>query len=101
MRPHSHHAAWLNPDQAGDVHALLEESMPDAATRPGDARVRRWAEIRDVMNRLVACTADTARSPSIGHLSSVATAPDQRRKGYAAALIAWVTRQDVEEGTEW
>jgi predicted GNAT family acetyltransferase len=48
----------------------------------------------------VACAADTSRTPLIGHLSSVATAPDQRRKGYGGALIAWVARQYVEEGAE-
>lgn len=99
-RPQSHLATWLSPDEGDDVRALLEQAMPDAVAWPGDARVRRWAGIRDGSNRLVACAADTAHSPLIGHLSSVATAPDQRRKGYGGALIAWVTRQCLDEDAE-
>jgi GNAT superfamily N-acetyltransferase len=93
-------ARWLDPAEHDEVHKLLAEAMPEAAAWPGDARVRRWAGIRNDIGRLVACSADTARSPLIGHLSSVATAPDQRRKGYGAALIAWVTRQYFDEGAD-
>ncbi len=100
VRPHEDRAAWLSPEDGEEVAALLREAMPDAAAWPGDARVRRWAGIRDAGGRLVSCTADTGTTPLIGHVSSVATAPDQRRKGYGAALMAWVMRQYFEEGAE-
>lgn len=93
-------AAWLELSDLDEVRGLLKDAMPDAATWPGDARVRRWAGIRQGVNHLVACAADTARSPLIGHLSSVATAMDQRRKGYGAVLIDWMIRQYLDEGAE-
>lgn len=99
-RPYSGEAAWLGSDDEADVRALLEVAMPDAAAWPGDARVRRWAGIRDTEQRLVACAADTSLRPAVAHLSSVATASDQRRKGHAAALIAWLTSQFLVEGAD-
>lgn len=93
-------ARWLEDSEDDDVRGLLEAAMPDASAWPGDERVKRWAGIRDSQGRLVACTADTAHATSIGHLSSVATAPDQRRKGYAAALTAWITGQHLNDGAE-
>lgn len=99
-RPHSGEAKWLKSADEADVRDLLEKAMPDAVAWPGDARVRRWAGIRDTEQRLVACAADTSLQPAVGHLSSVATAADQRRRGYAAALMAWVTARFWDEGVE-
>lgn len=96
----SHDAAWLDEDDSDDVRALLEDAMPGAVAQPGDARVRRWAGIRNGTGRLVACAADTSLSPVIGHLSSVATATDQRRMGYGAAIVDWMVRQYLDEGVQ-
>lgn len=96
----SHDAAWLDDDDSHDVRALLENAMPGAAAQPGDARVRRWAGIRNGTGRLVACAADTFLSPMIGHLSSVATATDQRRMGYGGAIVDWMVRQYLDEGAQ-
>lgn len=100
LQSYSADVIWLGPGDEPDVRSLLEAAMPDAAARPGDARVRRWAGVRDGRHQLVACAADTSPTPAVGHLSSVATAPDQRRKGYAAALMAWVTARFLDEGAE-
>jgi GNAT superfamily N-acetyltransferase len=89
---------WLGDTDHDDVRALLEEVSPDASAWPGDDRSRRWAGIRAGDGRLAACLADTSRTATIGHISSVATAPAFRRNGYGAALTAWVTRAFLAEG---
>jgi GNAT superfamily N-acetyltransferase len=100
VRPPVGRIAWLTAQDEEDVRGLLEQAMPDAAAWPGDARVRRWSGIRDADLRLVACAADTSRSPAVGHMSSVTTATDQRRKGYAAALVGWMASQYLDDGME-
>lgn len=89
---------WLGERDHDEVRALLEEVSPDASTWPGDGRSRRWAGIRAEDGRLAACLADTSRAATVGHISSVATAPEFRRNGYGAALTAWVTRVFLAEG---
>ncbi|NIS30150.1 MAG: GNAT family N-acetyltransferase, partial [Actinobacteria bacterium] len=83
---------------AEDVRKLLAEASPETSTWPDDDRARRWAGIRNTGGTLVACLADTSRHPSVAHMSSVATAPYERRRGYARTLVAWVTRQFLAEG---
>lgn len=100
VRSLSAHVSWLTARDEPAVRALLEDAMPDAAAWPGDARVRRWAGIRDAELRLAACAADTSYSPAVGHMSAVATATDQRRKGHAVALVGWMTSQYLDEGAD-
>lgn len=89
---------WLDERDHDQVRALLEEVSPDASAWPGDDRSQRWAGIRVGDGRLAACLADTSRAAGVGHISSVATAPEFRRNGYGAALTAWVTRAFLAEG---
>lgn len=89
---------WLGDRDHDDVRVLLEQVSPDASAWPGDGRSRRWAGIRAGDGRLAACLADTSRAATVGHISSVATAPELRRNGYGAALTAWVTRAFLAEG---
>ncbi|MQA79858.1 MAG: GNAT family N-acetyltransferase [Streptosporangiales bacterium] len=91
-------ARWLVPDDHDDVSALLHEVSPGASTWPDDGRSHRWAGIRDDDGVLVACLADTSRSATVAHVSSVATAAAHRRRGHARALMGWVTRRFLEEG---
>lgn len=98
VQPHEAAVHWLGATDHDDVRALLEEVSPDASAWPGDEKSRRWAGIRAADGRLAACLADTSRSPTVGHISSVATAPAFRRNGYGAALTAWVTRAFLAEG---
>lgn len=91
---------WLDDTEHSDVERLLDAAMPEASTWPGDARAYRWAGLRNSAGTLVACLADTSRGQLTGHVSSVATASDHRRKGYAAALMAWVTRDFLVGGKD-
>lgn len=91
-------ARWLEPGDHDDVTALLREVSPGASAWPDDGRSHRWAGIRDRDGVLVACLADTSRSATVAHVSSVATAPTHRRRGHARALMDWVTRRFLEEG---
>lgn len=96
--PGEDRAGWLGPDDAEDVRKLLAEASPETSTWPDDGHARRWAGIRDAGGTLVACLADTSRNQSVAHMSAVATAPHERRRGHARTLVAWVTRQFLAEG---
>lgn len=96
--PGEERVRWLGPDDAEDVRKLLAEASPETSTWPDDDHARRWAGIRDAGGTLVACLADTSRNPSVAHMSAVATAPHERRRGHARTLVAWVTRQFLAEG---
>jgi GNAT superfamily N-acetyltransferase len=99
--PGEDQAAWLTDDDTDEIDTLLTAASPDTSTWPGDGRARRWAGIHTDGGSLAAVLADTSRSPSVGHLSSIATAPAHRRQGHGAALTAWVTRQMLIEGADW
>lgn len=92
-------ASWLSGTD-DEIRALLTAASPETSTWPGDDRACRWAGIRAPDGTLVAVLADTSRHRSMGHISSVATAPEHRRRGHAAALTAWVMRQFFTEGAE-
>lgn len=91
----------LTGDHIDEIDALLTAASPDTSTWPGEGRARRGAGIRADDGTLAALLSDTSRSPSVGHLASVATAPAHRRQGHGAALTAWVTRQMLAEGADW
>lgn len=87
------------------INAVLDESLPDSAVRPGSAKVHAWYGIRDG-DHLVACGADestvgtTAVVESkgdgsvdpVGLIGGVAVARDHQGKGYGAALTIALTR---------
>lgn len=98
-RPDEDLVTWVE-DADDEINDLLRVASPETSTWPGDDRARRWAGIRSTDGRLVAVLADTSRNPSIGHISSVATDPAHRRKGYGAALTTWITRRFFAEGAE-
>jgi len=50
-------------------------------------------------NGPVSMTADAARSPNTGRVSLVYTPPEQRRRGYASALVASLSQQVLDSGT--
>lgn len=79
------------------VTALLEAAAPTASARPGDPHVRRWVGTGDP---LVAVAADTSGRPDLGHISSVATRPDERGRGHGRAVTAGLTRLLLAEGCD-
>ncbi|MET8350454.1 MULTISPECIES: N-acetyltransferase [unclassified Micromonospora] len=72
------------------LDALIDEAFPNTTSRPGDPRVVDWYGIR-AGGRLVACGADRSRG-DIGFLAGLTVAPDQRGRGWGAALTAAMTR---------
>lgn len=92
--------SWLGSEDEQEIASLLEEVSPGASTWPGDGRAQRWAGLRAPDGRLAATLADTSRHEAVGEVSSVATAYGYRGRGYAAALVAWTTRQFFTAGAE-
>lgn len=90
-QPGEDRVRWLEAVDDPAVHALLDLSNPGSSVRPGGARVRRWAGLRDAAGRLVGCGADTS-TPGLGHLSGIAVHPDARREGIGAGPTAYLTR---------
>lgn len=86
----------LEPEEYPEVSALLERANPTASALPEHPWVRQWVGIRDDTGLLVAVAADTSHH-DIGHISSVATDPDARGRGFGAAVTAYLTRLHVEE----
>lgn len=82
------------------VKALLTASSPTASAHPGDEAVRRWVGVRDDAGRLLACAADTSGTTGVGHLSSIAVAPEARGQGLGKAVTAALTRQLLDEGND-
>ena len=78
---------------AGDerVRRLLERSAEVTSAVPGDPGVRRWAVVAEGGD-VLACAADTSGAAGIGHMGGVAVAPEARRRGLGAAVVAWLTR---------
>ena len=87
---------WL-PGDDGDVQSFLDVAFPTAAVQTGDPAVRRWAALRDDGGRLLACAADASHAPTLGFVSSIATAPQARGRGVGTRLTAWVTAELVRE----
>ncbi|MCY1142361.1 GNAT family N-acetyltransferase [Actinoplanes sp. Pm04-4] len=81
---------WLAEDDLPEVAALLEKDFPDSYARPGAPGVTRWAGQRDEAGALAAVAADAWSSPRIGLLAGVATRADQRGRGRAATLCAFL-----------
>jgi GNAT superfamily N-acetyltransferase len=86
--------AWL--DRTDDVAALLETAFPDSYAWPGGSGVRRWAGVRDG-RRLLATAAEAWSVPQIGFIAGVATHPDARGRGLAAALCGFMTNDLLRE----
>nr|WP_308129191.1 GNAT family N-acetyltransferase [Actinoplanes polyasparticus] len=82
---------WLTDDDLPEVEALLEKDFPDSYARPGAPGVTRWAGQRDEAGALAVVAADAWSSPRIGLMGGVATRSDQRGRGRAATLCAFVT----------
>jgi len=82
------------------VKALLAASSARASVQPGDEAVRRWVGVRDPHGTLLACAADTSSATGVGHLSSIAVAPEARGQGLGKAVTAALTRQLFEEGLD-
>lgn len=82
---------------ADAVAELLALASPAASTRPGDPAARRWL---GTGVPLQAVAADTSAVPGVGHISSVATRPEARGQGLAAAVTAALTRRLLAEGCE-
>lgn len=81
------------------VKELLAAASPAASAQPGDARIRRWVGVREA-GRLLACAADTSGATGVGHLSSIAVAPDARGRGLGAAVTAALTRELFAQGND-
>jgi ribosomal protein S18 acetylase RimI-like enzyme len=76
---------------------LLGRSAELASAVPGDPGVRRWVVVEDGGD-VVACAADTSGAAGIGHMGAVAVAPEARRGGLGAAVVAWLTRDLLLHG---
>jgi ribosomal protein S18 acetylase RimI-like enzyme len=86
---------------AGDerVARLLARSTELTSAVPGDAGVRRWAVVEEGGD-VLACAADTSGAPGVGHMGGVAVAPEARRRGLGAAVVAWLTRDLLLAGCD-
>lgn len=82
-------------DDDPDLPELLAHS-DSVYVFPGDPRVRRWAGVRAGAD-LVACGALTEHVPGVPHIASMVTRPDQRGRGLAGAVCAWLTRRALVE----
>ncbi len=107
---------WMSTDVApplqareGDVRLstddaligrFLDEANPDASTRPGDPEIREWAVVPDPddSGRLLASAAVVQWRSGARVLVSVATRPDARGQGLAAAVSAFLARRVIESG---
>ena len=74
-----------------DVAALLVRASPTASAQAGDPAVRGWHGLLED-GRLLAVAADTSAATGVGHVSSVAVAPEQRGRGLGRAVTAALTR---------
>ena len=99
--PRQHSEEWVQPvDDEVALKELLAASSSRASVQPGDAAARRWVGIRDRAGTLLACAADTSSATGVGHLSSIAVAPEARGQGLGKAVTAALTRQLFEEGRD-
>jgi GNAT superfamily N-acetyltransferase len=86
---------WIT--DLGDVSGLLAEAFPASYAWPGGTGVRRWAGIRGADRALLATAAEAWSGPEIGFVAGVATRPEARGRGLAAALCAFVTNELLRE----
>jgi GNAT superfamily N-acetyltransferase len=89
--PAGRHVRWLDDEDLPAVTALLDDAFPESYARPGAAGVHRWAAVRDDDGRLVTVAADAWSAPRVGFLAGVATRPDMRGRGLAAAVCGFAT----------
>jgi ribosomal protein S18 acetylase RimI-like enzyme len=90
-------AAWCDDEDA--VADLLTLVSPGASAWPGDAKVRRWAGIRED-GRLLACLADTTAVGGVGHISAIAVHTEARGRALGASITAWAARRMFAEGCD-
>jgi len=82
------------------INAFLDVANPDASTRPGDPEIEQWAAVPDPSDTrsLLAAAAITRWQSGGLVLVSVATRPDARGQGLAAAVSAFLTRRAINAG---
>jgi ribosomal protein S18 acetylase RimI-like enzyme len=97
QRPAESAVAWCDDDDA--ITDLLKLVSPGTSAWPGDAKVRRWAGIRQD-GRLVACLADTTSVDGVGHISAIAVHTEARGRGLGASITAWAMRRLLAEGCD-
>lgn len=88
----------VTPDDH-DVEQLLQRASPTASAHPGDDSVRRWVGVYGP-GGLLACAADTSAATGVGHLSSIAVAPEARGQGLGAAVTAGMMRRMFADGCD-
>ena len=107
-------AGWRRVASAGDralladwIQAFSDEAIGDGATRDA-AEALADRHIRDgsmwlwcVDDEPVACTGAVGRTPHGIRLNSVYTPPAQRRRGYASALVGYLTAELLASGREF
>ena len=81
------------------VARLLARSTAVSSAVPGDPGVRRWVVVEED-GGVLACAADTSGAPGVGHMGAVAVAPEARRRGLGAAVVAWLTRDLLLSGND-
>jgi ribosomal protein S18 acetylase RimI-like enzyme len=87
-------AGWEDDEEA--ITELLKLVSPGTSAWPGDAKVRRWAGIRE-NGRLLACLADTTAVPGVGHISAIAVHMDARGRALGPSITAWGMRRMLAE----
>lgn len=96
-RPAGPAVAWLSRTADAEVDELLDEAAPDSWGRPGEARMRRHAGLRDRTGRLLAVAGEGWSASRVGFVAGVATRPGHRGRGLSAAVCAFVTAALVGE----
>jgi ribosomal protein S18 acetylase RimI-like enzyme len=89
--------AWCDDEDA--ITDLLKLVSPGTSAWPGDAKVRRWAGIRED-GRLVACLADTSAVGGVGHISAIAVHTGTRGRALGPSITAWAMRRMFAEGCD-
>jgi uncharacterized protein len=89
------------------IQAFSDEAIGDGATRVA-AEAAADRHVRDgsmwlwcVDDEPVACTAAVGRTPHGIRITSVYTPPNQRRHGYASALVASLTKELLASGRQF
>jgi ribosomal protein S18 acetylase RimI-like enzyme len=82
-----------------EVARLLAAASPRPSAEPGDPLIQCWMGVREAHGALVACGALTRRPRTgVANLASIATAPEYRGRGLAAAVTAALTRRVLGGG---
>ena len=107
-RGHRRSATVADRERLADwIQAFSDEAIGDGATRDAaegaaDRHVREgsmWLWCVD--HEPVACAAAVGRTPHGIRVTSVYTPPEHRRRGYASALVASLTRELLDGGREF